>query len=164
MRKHKLEVCTYITESLTHQSILILKHSNRTLLLVCHWNIPYNRNTSQFLHISTFFNFKSSQTNQENNTDRQTYSQYQSNHINHFRFRRYRTTFSYRLIYNLSIVGCSGQSDGVFFTLLQKHQIKSCFDFLLPCNTYILTFLPRSITDTTRKAARFAIQISLHNK
>ena len=47
---------------------------------------------------------------------------------------------------------------------LQKHQIKPCLDFLLTCNTYILTFLSWSIADTTGKATCLTVQICLHNK
>lgn len=98
--------------------------------VACHCHISENRQCGEFLHIVVTLNLVAEELYQEEDGGRNGDAQYEGDEHDDRALGAYLSA-EYRLIDELTFVGCGGKRDGVLLTLLQQHQVKSRLHFLL---------------------------------
>lgn len=114
-------------------------------------------------HIVPVLNLVFQQIAQVDNSYRNGQSQQQGGQGNDFFAWRYRIFVRQGFLDDAAVGGGGGQGDGIFFPLLQQHDVELGLDFLLAGDAQEFLFLLRRAADAAFELAGLALDVGLGN-
>ena len=161
--QHVLQVGTHIAEDFLHQAVLVFGYDDgmRFRFIDVRY-IAYDGHVGDALDIGTPFDLEPQQTGQVDSSNRKSQTQHEGYHVDVAAVGGYRPSGTW-FLNHATIVGRSCQGDGILFPLLQQHQVKIGFDFLLARDADQLAFLLGRATDTALILAGFQVEVMTSN-